>query len=203
MPSKGKSDWFWAKQAGLAFVLIAIATAIIYLNRQNAAKPKPEGEPEARSIATGLSAFYRDFRMSSDQPMAGANSDFVINLEAPDTTIDERLQSIAPSFKPADKRWSGERKHRTFKAGSTLKTAITEYARNEGMDVVWDLNQDFIIKHQFQLNTTVVGSLNNIVTAIDSNFNGKVKAWMCPEQRRLVITTAETQFLLNNCRRTG
>lgn len=203
MPSKGKSDWFWAKQAALAFVLIAIAAVIIYLNRQNESKISPEGKSEPRSIATGLSAFYRDFRMSSDQPMAGANSDFVIQLVEPDTTIDERLQAIAPDFKPADKRWSGERKHRTFKAGSTLKTAITDYARKEGMDVIWDLNQDFIIKHQFQLNTTVVGSLNNIVTAIDSNFNGKVKAWMCPEQRRLVITTETTQFLLSNCRRTG
>ena len=67
------------------------------------------------------------------------------------------------------------------------------------MQVIWNLEQDFVIKYQFQLENTVAGSLANIANAIDSNFEGKVRVYMCPNQRSLIVTATETEFLTENC----
>ena len=55
----------------------------------------------------------------------------------------------------------------------------TDYAQSEGMQVIWELDQDFIVKHPFQLDDSILGSLKMIAKAIDANFNGEVKAYMC------------------------
>ena len=68
------------------------------------------------------------------------------------------------------------------------------------MQVIWNLEQDFVIKYQFQLDNTVSGSLAKIASAIDSSFEGEVKAYLCAEQRSLVVTAEETDFLSKNCR---
>ena len=69
------------------------------------------------------------------------------------------------------------------------------------MQLIWNLEQDFVIKHQFQLDNTVAGSLAKIASAIDSSFEGEVTAYLCAEQRSLVVTAEETDFLKNQCRR--
>ena len=88
---------------------------------------------------------------------------------------------------------------RSFKAGNTLREAITRYAEQEGMQVIWDLDQDFIIKYQFQMDNTIVGSLSAIASAIDANFEAEVGTFVCPDQRTLVVTAEITPFLKNNC----
>jgi hypothetical protein len=98
-----------------------------------------------------------------------------------------------------DTSWTGEQKFRTFKEGSTLREAISTFAQAEGMQLIWNLEQDFIIKHQFQLDNTVAGSLAKIASAIDSSFEGEVNAYLCPEQRSLVVTAEETEFLSTRC----
>jgi hypothetical protein len=109
------------------------------------------------------------------------------------------LQKMESLEKPVSGRWVGEHKHRTFKAGSTLRSAITDYAQSEGMQVIWELDQDFIVKHPFQLDDSIFGSLKMIAKAIDANFNGEVKAYMCPRQRSLVITSKSSEYLEKQC----
>ena len=108
---------------------------------------------------------------------------------------------MSSELKPAEGRWVGEYKFRTFKAGNTLREAISSYAEQEGMQVIWDLNQDFVIKHQFQMDNTIAGSLAKIASAIDSNFEGKVATFVCPKQRSLVVTETVTEYLTENCSR--
>jgi hypothetical protein len=69
------------------------------------------------------------------------------------------------------------------------------------MQLIWNLEQDFVIKHQFQLDNTVSGSLASIASAIDSSFEGEVKAYLCADQRSLVVTAEETKLLKNQCER--
>ena len=101
--------------------------------------------------------------------------------------------------KPVSERWVGEHKHRTFKAGSTLRSAISYFAQSEGMQVIWELDKDFIVKHPFQLDDSLLGSLNIISKGIDANFDGEVKAYMCPRQRSLVITAKSSEYLAKQC----
>lgn len=190
---------FWAKHLGLALALVIIAAIIIFLYKKNASAPVPEGASKEKSVSQGLSNFYREYRMSSTDPIDEETSDFVLELDNNEQSLDEQLQSMSSSFKPADRDWVGEHKFRSFKPGNTLREAITNYAQSEGMQVIWDLEQDFVIKYHFQLDNTIVGSLSEIAKAIDANFEKTVKTYVCPSQRTLVVTYKETDFLLKNC----
>ena len=203
MNKKPTSTLFWAKHLGLALAVIIVAGIVIHLQMNMPSAPKPVDAPEERSVAKGLSDFYREFRMTASEPERSEGADMVLDLTPSEQSLDDRLQSMSSALKPVDGRWEGEYKYRTFRAGNTLREAISSYAEQEGMQVIWDLNQDFVIKHQFQMDNTVAGSLAKIASAIDSNFEGKVATFVCPKQRSLVVTEKVTEYLSTQCSRVG
>ena len=203
MNKKPTSTLFWAKHLGLALAVIIVAGIVIYLQMNMTSAPTPVDAPEERSVAKGLSDFYREFRMTANQSERSEGADMVLDVTPSEQSLDDRLQSMSSALKPVDSRWEGEYKFRTFRAGNTLREAISSYAEQEGMQVIWDLNQDFVIKHQFQMDNTVAGSLAKIASAIDSNFEGKVATFMCPKQRSLVVTEKVTEYLSTQCSRVG
>ena len=203
MNKKPASTLFWAKHLGLALAVVIVAGIVIHLQMNMASAPTPVDAPKERSVAQGLSDFYREFRMSANEPVRSEGADMVLDLTPSEQSLDDRLQSMSSALKPVDSRWEGEYKYRTFKAGNTLREAISSYAEQEGMQVIWDLDQDFVIKHQFQMDNTVAGSLAKIASAIDSNFEGKVATFVCPKQRSLVVTEKVTEYLSKQCSRVG
>ena len=203
MNKKPTSTLFWAKHLGLALAVIIVAGIVIHLQMNMTSAPTPVDAPEERSVAKGLSDFYREFRMTANQSERSEGADMVLDVTPSEQSLDDRLQSMSSALKPVDSRWEGEYKFRTFRAGNTLREAISSYAEQEGMQVIWDLNQDFVIKHQFQMDNTVAGSLAKIASAIDSNFEGKVATFMCPKQRSLVVTEKVPEYLSTQCSRVG
>ena len=203
MNKKPTSTLFWAKHLGLALAVIIVAGIVIHLQMNMTSAPTPVDAPEERSVAKGLSDFYREFRMTANEPERSEGADMVLDLTPSEQSLDDRLQSMSSALKPVYSRWEGEYKYRTFRAGNTLREAISSYAEQEGMQVIWDLNQDFVIKHQFQMDNTVAGSLAKIASAIDSNFEGKVATFVCPKQRSLVVTEKVTEYLNTQCSRVG
>jgi len=200
MAQKGySSSAFWIRQVGLAIGLVVVAGVLIFLLENQDATPVPEAQKEEKSVSSGLSDFYRDFRMSANDPMDEEQGDFVLDTAGVDPQLDSKLEQMSSGIRPVDKRWEGEYKFRTFKEGNTLREAISNYAQEEGMQLIWNLEQDFVIKHQFQMDNSVAGSLAKIANAIDSNFEGDVKAYLCAGQRSLVVSAEETEFLKNEC----
>ncbi len=188
---------FWAKQIVLAVILIAIAAFVI--NSQNNKVAKQREQPK-RNIDSSLSDFYAAHRMSSTEPIKEELGDFVMDINRDDKPLNARLKQMEKEqAAPIGGRWVGEHKYRTFRAGSTLREAITSYAQEEGMQVIWELDQDFIVKSQFQMDDTIVGSLYKISRAVNANFNGEVNAYVCPKQRSLVITADRSDYLDTNC----
>jgi hypothetical protein len=190
---------FWAKHIALGLMIIGIAAVVIFLQYQNESTPVPEGAPVKKSVASNMSKFYSEYRLSSRHPREDELGDFVLEVKESDIPLTDRLQNMESLQKPISGRWVGEYKHRTFKAGTTLRSAITDFAQSEGMQVIWELDQDFIVKHQFQMESTILGSLRTIAKAIDTNFDGTVRAFICPKQRSLVVTAKETPYLKKNC----
>jgi hypothetical protein len=190
---------FWAKHIGLALILVIVASALIIMQSENESAPVPEGESKEKSVSKGLSEFYREFRTSSNEQIKESSGDFVVDVSNSEATLDSQLKAMSSDHKPTNRRWVGEHKQRTFKAGGTLRESISSFAEQEGMQVIWDLDQDFVIKHHFQVNNTVAGALSDIATAIDSNFAGEVKTYLCPEQRSLVVTENKTKYLSASC----
>ena len=190
---------FWVKHVALAVLILVVGGVIIVMQSNNQSLPQPEGEDTKRSLSENMSKFYSEYRLSSRSPRDEGLGDFVLEVKTSDQPLNTRLQQMESLQKPISGRWVGEHKHRTFKAGMTLRSAITDYAQAEGMQVIWELDQDFIVKHQFQMDNTIVGSLRTIANSIDSNFDGKVKAYVCPKQRSLVITDTVSEYLENQC----
>jgi hypothetical protein len=198
--SKTVSDSvFWLRHVMLAVLIIVIAGIVLFLQQKNSSAVRPEGDSGSQSIADSMTDFYADYRLSSRHPREEGLGDFVMEVKTSDKPLGERLRKMESLEKPVSGRWVGEHKHRTFKPGSTLRSAITDYAQSEGMQVIWELDQDFIVKHTFQLDDSILGSLKMIANAIDANFDGEVKAYMCPRQRSLVITAKSTEYLEKQC----
>lgn len=201
MKKKPSSALFWAKYFGLVLLVVIVAGVVIKMQAKLTFSPTPVNSPSERSVAKGLSDFYRQFRMPANSSGVVEGGDMVLELTPSQQSLDERLELMSSEQKPQNRRWVGEYKYRTFKAGSTLREAISSYAEQEGMQVIWDLEQDFVIKHQFQMDNTIAGSLAKIASAIDSNFEGQVAAFVCPRQRSLVVTQTITDYLTQQCSR--
>jgi hypothetical protein len=67
------------------------------------------------------------------------------------------------------------------------------------MQVIWELEQDFIVKYPFQLDDSLLGSLKKIDEATGTNFDGEVKAYICPRQHSMVITSQSSTYLEKQC----
>lgn len=200
MAKKSSSNaLFWARHIGLALALIIIAAIVISLQNTNISTPKPQGAGETKTVSQGMTEFYAAYRMSSSKPFEEDIGDFVMQLNVDQRPLSERLKSMESIQKPISTRWVGEHKYRSFKVGSTVREAITSFAQNEGMQLIWELDKDFIIKNQFQMDNTVTGSLGKIASAINGSFEGDVKAYLCPKQRSLVITETNSNYLRTNC----
>ncbi|MDN4501624.1 toxin co-regulated pilus biosynthesis Q family protein [Alteromonadaceae bacterium BrNp21-10] len=190
---------FWAKHIGLGLGLIVVAILIIVLYNKNFNSSVPEGGEKKEKLGDNMSRVYAASRMSSTEPIEEKKGDFVLDVNMSEEDLQQRLRSMESLQSPVSGRWVGEHKFRTFKAGSTLRESISNYAQKEGMQVIWELDEDFIIKSQFQLENSVVGSLHKIARAIDSNFAGNVSAYFCPKQRTLIITDKKNNYLKTNC----
>lgn len=199
MAKKTSEFLFWSKYIGLAMALILIATVVITVQTVNQNAPKHEGETEGKSVSKGVSEFYAAYRMSSTRPYEEDIGDFVMALNLPKTPLNDRLKSMESIQNPTSQRWVGEHKYRSFHAGSTVREAITEFAQSEGMQLIWELDKDFIIKNQFQMDNTVAGSLARIARAVDGSFEGEVQAYLCTKQRSLVITQEKSSYIEKNC----
>ena len=192
---KASNSLFWLKHIMLVLIIIAAAGILLLMQQSNKLAVRPEGDSGKKNISSNLSKFYADYR----RPQKKDLGDFVRAVKNSDEPLNERLQKMESLQKPVLDKWVGEHKHRTFKAGSTLRSAITNYAQSEGMQVIWELDQDFIVKHPFQLDDSILGSLKMIAKTIDANFDGEVKAYMCPRQRSLVITSKPSEYLDKQC----
>ena len=199
MARRSSNILFWAKYVGLALALIIIAAVLLNLQSFNIRGPKPEGASKPKSVAEGMSEFYAAYRMSSRQPFEENIGDFVMQLNPPKEPLDTRLKNMVSSQKPTSANWVSEHKFRSFKAGRTIREVIEDYAQNEGMQVLWELDKDFIIKNQFQMENTITDSLAKIARVVDGSFEGEVKAYICPKQRSLIITEKSSAYIRENC----
>lgn len=192
---------FWLRQLILIIVVVAVAITILVLHERYKARPVPEGGKREQSIQSGLSDFYREYRNTFNELTLEEPSDFVLDVQLSDVPLEERLQSVSQNAKSVPSNWVGTYKNRSFRPGASLREAMTEYAKQDGVRLIWDLNQDFVVKHMFQMEGTVADALVAMGKAIDSNFEKSVIAYLCPDARTLVITTQQSETLDQQCQR--
>ena len=193
----------WLKHIALALVvLVGAIVVLIYMPESDdstqASKPK-----ENMSIEENLADFYREFRLSSKDPIQAEYGDFVVSLEQPKKSQTERLVAISNVESPPEENWQGEFKFRSFAKDTTIRVEAMKYAEQEGMQLIWDLSQDFIIRQRFLVENNLLGTLNEVAGAIDSNFIPEVNVYFCNKKRTIVISDRAGTYVKENCQKAG
>lgn len=192
---------FWLKRI-IVMLLVAIAAAVFIVFMPQKITYDEQGNPvERRSIQSNMAAFYEEFSLVSSDKIEEKYGDFVIPLEPSNAPLSEQLQALNRPQINADEQfnWQGSVKQRAFAKDSTLMTNADTYSNAEGINLIWNLNQDFIVRHRFSSNNTVSGMLRELAGAIDANFVNTVQVYYCDKQRTMVITDQEEEILQTTC----
>lgn len=193
--SKPKSQVkFWLTYIVLIVVIIGLAYAVIQVRENN---PKPKG---ATNIQKSLSDFYRRHRNDLGDARMNDNGEFVVDLDTPAQSVSERLKAIPP--KPINPKLNpaGMLQNRRFGKDAHLSKVINDYAKKEGLVVIWDLPQDFVVKSSFQVRDTIAGTLKVLRSSIKHNFMEPINIMQCDQKRTIVVTMQATSSLSSYCK---
>ncbi|WP_235605390.1 toxin co-regulated pilus biosynthesis Q family protein [Rheinheimera salexigens] len=67
------------------------------------------------------------------------------------------------------------------------------------MQLYWTLPRDYIVKHYFQTDTSLIGTVYEISQAIAPDFASPVLAYFCPQQRAAIITDKANSYIQQHC----
>lgn len=216
--------WFWIKNIFLTVFLIAAAVFLLtdqskLFEEQLEILRRPPAEqgqkkPQAKTsedqqgsfsgttsgAAAGLSNFYGKVKEDLLGNSNKLGDGFVLKLKKPNITIDQQLQNRARMVTPGNPKFEGEFVDRRFRSGDTVKDKLSEYAEDEGIELFWRLERDYIIKHNFQVSSSFVEALGSVAKAIDSDFERDVYAYYCSRERAAIVTYETSDYMSSNCK---
>lgn len=209
---------FWLKNILLMAILIAIAAFLLFgdelsfhefslgSDKTSTTATDKETDNDAFSLTTsdaalGLSSFYGKIK----QDLLGNNDTigdgFVVRLKPSRYSLDQQLRKRGKTVTPGNPVFTGNVTSRRFRQGKTIKDQLTAAAEAEGMELIWRLERDYVIKHYFQVDSNLLGALGTVASALDSDFEHDVHAFYCYRQRAVIITHEFTDFVKDNCRK--
>lgn len=203
---KKSTTGFWIKNIVIIVAVIVGATSFLIYGpkppQNDSNSSSANGEKEENSVAAGVTRFYAEFRQSSRDPIAEIFGDDTIILEDHNKiTVESKVEQMPDSRYAAVSQWDGAYRERAFKRGSTVMTELKQYAKEEGVNFLWDLNQDFKIRNRFLSTSTFVGTLEEIASAIDSHYNNPINVYYCEQKAVIIFTERESSFLKLNCQK--
>lgn len=149
------------------------------------------------AAAEGLSNFYAnihgDFE-KGDQPRIRRN---VVYLPAPKGNLEKLLDDRKKVTRALPKNWRSDKESRPFREGQTLYQKLSEYAHQEGLDVIWWLNRDLIVKHAFRINEDITRTAFQVGMAINGHTDNGVKTYFCHQHRAIVLVEEQMNDYLN------
>ena len=206
---------FWVKNAIIALFLIGLGVAFfLYKDILLATDPQavqtseaevtPTEEPEkpapkakiTNAAAEGLSKFYAKIYGDKGDRKIRNN---VIFLPDPEGDLIELLKAREMIVRPYRKAWAGNKISRPFRKGETLYQKISEYSADEGLEVIWWLNKDFIVKDPFRINKDIVQTVKQVGNAVSGHFPEGVNSYFCYRQRTVVLISEAPSYLDEEC----
>lgn len=149
-------------------------------------------------VAKGVAKFYAEVRQAV-KPGSTRLDDYTIELAQPVKTVVERLEDRALEVTPSKPSWQGEYKKRSFKENETMKTALENFARDEGVEIIWDLQYDYIIKNHFAEKSDLKSLVDKVSRVVAGDFGGQVHSFYCPKERTLVLSGEPDRYLTDFC----
>lgn len=161
--------------------------------------PAPEKKAKRKnSAAEGLSRFYANLHGSDDEdgPKIVNN---IVYLPDPSGDLIKILEARRMVTRPLRKTWNGTKESRAFRVGETLYQKLSQYAQADGLEVIWWLNRDYVVKDPFRINRNIVKTSHLIGRAIEGHFINGVSSYFCYQQRTLVLIEESIDYLDEEC----
>ena len=103
------------------------------------------------------------------------------------------------TVRPYRDSWQGTTASRSFRKGQTLYQKLAEYAKQDGIEIIWWLNRDFIIKDPFRIEKNILKTAYQIGEAVAGHFPEGINSYFCYRQRTLVFINEAPKYLDEEC----
>jgi hypothetical protein len=161
-------------------------------------KAEKEREMPTNAAAAGLSKFYASINpdMSKKGPRIRKN---VVYLPDPKGDLKKLLEARRIVTRPLKPSWQGSTESRPFRVGQTVFQKLSEYAGNDGLEVIWWLNRDLVVKDPFRINKDIIQTSLQLGKALSGHFIDGVSAYFCHKHRTLVFIDVPIAYLEKEC----
>lgn len=155
-----------------------------------------QGRTSTNAAAAGLSKFYANLHgdMDGKGPKVRNN---IVYLPDPKGNIAELLQAREMVVRPYKKNWQGSIESRPFRRGQTLNQKLAEYSQKDGVELIWWLNRDYIIKDPFRIEKDILTTSFQVAKAIEGHFESGLSIFFCNRQRAIVVIESAPQPYLD------
>lgn len=152
----------------------------------------------SNAAADGLSRYYANLYgdMDDDKPKIRNN---IVYLPTPQGDLEKILEAKRLITRPLKRNWIGKTQSHPFRKGETLFQKLSEYANDNGLEVIWWLNRDFLVKDAFRVNKNIITTAFQVGKAVEGHFENGLSIYFCYQQRTIVLIEYSIDYLGNEC----
>ena len=150
------------------------------------------------AAADGLSRFYANLHGDDDSSGPKIRNN-IVYMQTPKGNIVKILEARRLTTRPLRKTWRGVNENFPFRLGETLFQKLSEYANTEGLEVIWWLDKDFLVKDPFRINKDIIKTAYQVGKAVEGHFPEGIKVYFCNQQRALVLINLVEPYLDEEC----
>ena len=150
------------------------------------------------AAADGLSRFYANLH-GDDNSSGPKIRNNIVYMQAPKGDIVKLLEARRLVTRPLRKTWRGVNENFPFRLGETLFQKLSEYANSEGLEVIWWLDKDFLVKDPFRINKGIIKTAYQVGKAVEGHFPEGINVYFCYQQRSLVLINLVEPYLDEEC----
>jgi len=158
-----------------------------------------QGKKLNNAAAEGLSNFYAKIYGSGIDDKGPKIRNNIIFLPDPQGDLVKILQAREMVVRPYRKNWHGTTTSRPFRKKQTLYQKLAEYAAEDGLEVIWWLNRDFIVKDPFRIEKDILKTAYQVGEAVSGHFPEGIVSYFCYRQRTLVFINEAPAYLNDEC----
>jgi len=155
-----------------------------------------QGRTSTNAAALGLSKFYANLHGDMDEKGPKIRNNIVF-LPDPKGDIAELLQAREMVVRPYKKNWRGSTESRPFRRGQTLNQKLAEYSEKDGVELIWWLNRDYLVKDPFRIEKNILETSFQVAKAVEGHFESGLSIFFCNRQRAIVVIESAPQAFLD------
>ncbi|MEW6982381.1 TcpQ domain-containing protein [Colwelliaceae bacterium 6471] len=161
----------------------------------------PKTQPKIKdknAAAEGLSNFYASINADLDGRGPKIRNNIVF-LPDPKGDLVKILEARRMVTRPLKANWKGIKADRPFRVGETIFQKLTEYANNDGLEIIWWLNRDFLVKSPFRIDDGIFSTVHKLAKSVEGHFQNGVNIYFCYQQRAIVLIDDNIDYLNEEC----